>query len=87
MNIAIRTQSEMEIEMFKKNYRAMVVARVGSAAAHVVCNMTDRQLADAGIDRRTFIMDAMKRMEAEFAAKDAETLISREDTNLALQVA
>jgi hypothetical protein len=85
MNIAIRTQSEMEIEMFKKIYRAMVVARVGSAAAHVVCNMTDRQLADAGIDRRTFPMDAMKRMEAEFAAKDAETLISREDTNLALQ--
>ncbi|MDA9823146.1 hypothetical protein N9C56_11660 [Paracoccaceae bacterium] len=73
--------------MFKKIYRAMVVARVGSAAAHVVCNMTDRQLADAGIDRRTFPMDAMKRMEAEFAAKDAETLISREDTNLALQVA
>jgi hypothetical protein len=32
-------------------------------------------------------MDAMKRMETEFAAKDAETLISREDTNLALQVA
>ena len=54
--------------MFKKIYRAMVVARVGSAAAHVVCNMTDRQLADAGIDRRTFPMDAMKRMEAEFAA-------------------
>ena len=73
--------------MFKKIYRAMVVARVGSAAEHVVCNMTDRQLADAGIDRRTFPMDAMKRMEAEFEAKDAETLISREDTNLALQAA
>ena len=73
--------------MFKKIYRAMVVASVGSAAAHVVCNMTDRQLADAGIDRRTFTMDAMKRMEAEIAAKDAETLITREDTNLALQVA
>ena len=43
--------------MFKKIYRAMVVARVGSAAARVFCNMTDRQLADAGIDRRTFPMD------------------------------
>ena len=89
MNIAICTQSEMEIEMFKKIYRAMVVARVGSAAAHVVCNMTDRQLADAGIDRRTFPMDAMKRMEAEFTAKDAEqaTNVSVENSNVVLKAA
>ena len=73
--------------MLKKICIGMVVARVGSAAAHVVCNMTDRQLTDAGIDRQTFPMEAMKRMEAEFAAKDSETLISREDTNLALQAA
>ncbi len=73
--------------MLKNFYRAMVIARVGSAAAQVAFNMTDRQLADAGIERRTFPMDAMKRMETEFAAKDAETLISREDINLALQVA
>ena len=73
--------------MFKKIYRAMVVARVGSAAAHVVCNMTDRQLAEAGSDRRTFPMDAMKRMEAEFAAKDAEqaTTVSVENSNVVLQ--
>jgi len=79
----------MEIEMFKKIYRAMVVARVGSAAAHVVCNMTDKQLADAGIDRRTFPMDAMKRMEAEFAAKDAEqaTNVSVENSNVILKAA
>ena len=67
----------------------MVVARVGSAAAHVVCNMTDKQLADAGIDRRTFPMDAMKRMEAEFAAKDAEqaTNVSVENSNVILKAA
>ena len=40
--------------MLKKFYRAMVIARAGSAAAHVALNMTDKQLADAGIDRRTF---------------------------------
>ena len=75
--------------MFKKIYRAMVVARVGSAAAHVVCNMTDKQLADAGIDRRTFPMDAMKRMEAEFDAKDAEqaTNVSVENSNVILKAA
>ena len=33
--------------------------------------MTDRQIADAGIDRRTFPLDAMQRIEAEFAQKDA----------------
>ena len=75
--------------MFKKIYRAMVVARVGSAAAHVVCNMTDRQLAEAGSDRRTFPMDAMKRMEAEFASKDAKqsTTVSIEHSNVVLEAA
>ena len=33
--------------------------------------MTDRQIADAGIDRRTFPLDAMQQIEAEFAQKDA----------------
>ena len=75
--------------MFKKIYRAMVVARVGSAVAHVVCNMTDRKLADAGIVRRTFPMDAMKRMKAEFAAKNAEqaTNVSVENSNVILKAA
>ena len=57
--------------MFKKIYRALVIARVGSAAAQAIFNMTDRQIADAGIDRRTFPLDAMQRIEAEFAQKDA----------------
>ena len=57
--------------MLKNFYRAMVIARAGSAAAHVALNMTDKQLADAGIDRRTFPLEAMERMEAEFAEKDA----------------
>ena len=75
--------------MFKEIYRAMVVARVGSAAAHVVCNMTDRQLAEAGSDRRTFPLNAMKRMEAEFAAKDAkqDTTVSVENSNVVLKAA
>ena len=58
--------------MLKNFYRAMVIARAGSAAAHVALNMTDQQLADAGIDRRTFPLEAMERMEAEFAGKDAQ---------------
>jgi hypothetical protein len=77
--------------MFKKFYRAMVIARVGSAAAQVVSNMTNRQLADAGIDRGTFPMDAMKRMEVEFATKDAKkvalTAASVENANVVLQAA
>ena len=58
--------------MLKNFYRAMVIARAGSAAAHVALNMTDKQLADAGIDRRTFPLEAMERMEAEFTGKDAQ---------------
>jgi hypothetical protein len=58
--------------MLKNFYRAMVIARAGSAAAHVALNMTDKQLADAGIDRRTFPLEAMERMEAEFAGKDVQ---------------
>jgi len=77
--------------MFRKIFRAMVIARVGSAAAQVAFNMTDRKLADAGIDRATFPMDAMKRMEAEFAAKDAKkvalTAASVENANVVLQAA
>ena len=75
--------------MFRKIFRAMVIARVGSAAAQVAFNMTDRQLADAGIDRATFPMDAMKRMEAEFTAKDAEqaTNVSVENSNVVLKAA
>ena len=46
--------------MLKNFYRAMVIARAGSAAAHVALNMTDKQLADAGIDRRTFPLEAME---------------------------
>jgi len=75
--------------MFKKIYRALVVARAGSAAAHVICNIIDRQLAEAGIDRGTFPLDTMKRMEAEFAAKDAEqtTTVFFENSNVVLQAA
>ena len=71
--------------MFKKIYRAMVVARAGSAA-HVALNMTDKQLADAGIDRRTFPLDAMTRMEAEFAEKDAQKATAHSAKTVGLDI-
>tara|TARA_B100001093_G_C26517987_1_gene880482 strand:+ start:275 stop:463 length:189 start_codon:yes stop_codon:yes gene_type:complete len=58
--------------MLKKFLRALVIARVGSAAAHVALNMNGKQLAEAGIDRRTFPLEAMTCIEAEFAGKDAQ---------------
>ena len=72
--------------MLKKFYRAMVVARAGSAAAHVALNMTDKQLADAGIDRRTFPLGAMKRMEAEFAEKDAQKATAQSAKTVGLDI-
>ncbi len=74
------------IDMLKKIYKALVIARVGSAAAQAIFNMTDRQIADAGIDRRTFPLDAMQRIEAEFAQKDAsQAKASITSINLDLQ--
>ena len=59
--------------MLKKIYRAMVMARAGSAAVKIVENMTDAQLQDIGISRSKFPVEAMKAVEADFAQKDSET--------------
>ena len=72
--------------MLKKFYRAMVVARAGSAATHVALNMTDKQLADAGIDRRTFPLDAMTRMEAELAEKHAQKATAHSAKTVGLDI-
>ena len=55
-------------------------------AAHVALNMTDKQLADAGIDRRTFPLDAMTRMEAEFAEKDAQKATAHSAKTVGLDI-
>ena len=72
--------------MLKKFYRAMVIARAGSAAAHVALNITDKQLADAGIDRRTFPLEAMTRIEAEFAKKDAQKATAQSAKTVGLDI-
>jgi hypothetical protein len=48
--------------------------------------MTDKQLADAGIDRRTFPFDAMTRMEAEFAEKDAQKATAHSAKTVGLDI-
>ena len=44
----MHTPEEMEIEMLKKIYRAIVLAQTASAAVKVVARMTDAQLSDIG---------------------------------------
>ena len=48
----------------------MVIARVGSAAAQAVYSLSDKQLADIGINRHTYAETLMREIEADFAAKD-----------------
>ena len=56
--------------MLKKLYRSMVIARAGSAAAQTVYFLSDKQLADIGINRHTYAKTLMREIEADFAAKD-----------------
>jgi len=58
--------------MLKQIYRSIVAARAGSAAANEVGNMTDAQLADIGVSRSHYPLEAMKEIEADFARKDLE---------------
>jgi len=58
--------------MFKQIYRSIVTARAGSTAANVVVSMTDAQLADIGVSRSHYPLEAMKEIEADFARKDIE---------------
>ena len=63
--------------MFKKIYRAMVVAQAGSAAVKLAERMTDDELLDIGIIRGRFPLEAMKKVEADFAQKDIESAKKR----------
>ena len=54
--------------MFKKIYRAMVIAQTREAARQLLNNSSDRMLADIGIERATFVEDMVARTEAEFEA-------------------
>lgn len=56
--------------MFKKIYRALVIAQTREAARQLLNNTSDRMLADIGIERATFVEDMVARTEAEFAASD-----------------
>ena len=63
--------------MFKKIYRAMVVAQAGSAAVKLAERMTDDELLDIGIIRGRFPLETMKKVEADFAQKDIESAKKR----------
>jgi hypothetical protein len=56
--------------MLQKLYRSMVIARAGSAAAQAVYSLSDKQLADIGINWHTYAETLMREIEADFAAKD-----------------
>ena len=56
--------------MFKKIYRALVIAKTQDAAQQLLNNCSDRMLADIGIERATFVEEMVARAEAEFAASD-----------------
>ena len=59
--------------MLKNIYRVMVMAQAVSASIKMLQNLTDTQLAGAGIDRGTHAKTVMQQIEVEFAAQDAQT--------------
>jgi hypothetical protein len=59
--------------MLKKLFRSMVIARAGSAAAQAVYSLSDKQLADIGINRHTYAETRMREIEADFAAAAKKT--------------
>ena len=58
--------------MFKRLFRAMIVARQASAAMQALQYMSDRQLEDIGFTRETFVEQIKANILAELAAADAE---------------
>ena len=61
-----------EIKMFKRLFRAIVLARQTSAAMQALQYMSDRQLEDIGFTRETFIEQMKANILAELDAADAE---------------
>ena len=58
--------------MFKRLFRAMIVARQASAAMQALQYMSDRQLEDIGFTRETFVQQIKANVLAELDAADAE---------------
>ena len=58
--------------MFKRLFRAMVLARQTSAAMQALQYMSDRQLEDIGFTRETFVKQIKANVLAELDAADAE---------------
>ena len=58
--------------MFKRLFRAMVLARHTSAAMQALQYMSDRQLEDIGFTRETFVEQIKANVLDELDAADAE---------------
>ena len=58
--------------MFKRLFRAMIVARQASAAMQALQYMSDRQLEDIGFTRETFVEQIKANVLDELDAADAE---------------
>lgn len=58
--------------MLKEIYRAISIRLEGSTADNVVGHMTDAQLADIGVIRSHYSLEAMNEIEADFARKNME---------------
>jgi len=58
--------------MFKRLFRAMVLARQTSAAMQALQYMSDRQLEDIGFTRETFVEQIKANVLDELDAADAE---------------
>jgi uncharacterized protein YjiS (DUF1127 family) len=58
--------------MFKRLFRAMIVARQASAAMQALQYMSDRQLEDIGFTRETFVEQIKANILTELDAADAE---------------
>ncbi len=58
--------------MFKRLFRAMILARQASAAMQALQYMSDRQLEDIGFTRETFVEQIKANVLDELDAADAE---------------
>ena len=61
-----------ETKMFKRLFRAMIVARQASASMQALQYMSDRQLEDIGFTRETFVEKIKADVFAELDAAQAE---------------
>ena len=61
-----------ETEMFKRLFRAMIVARQASASMQALQYMSDRQLEDIGFTRETFVEQIKVNILDELDTADAE---------------